>query len=216
MIGKKIERKTKTKSYILATSPDFINVWPELGGLLEEFLFCKQAPPPTLSIDELAHDETCDCRLVDVIQSELLPGATSNGLPREFILQLMHILNKGSVHSTSTEAFIDLRTNRHLRLDFAKKCFDTLLKFSCLQGAPTPGSPGGMPSSDPTSLNALALVALLDRCRAVINNYRKDSRLSGELPLSKARSDEALLVLKALTTLMDRLVQEKNKNGIQK
>ena len=41
---------------------------------------------------------------IQLIREDILPNAAK--LPRDFIAKLMHILNKGSIHSVTTSSFI--------------------------------------------------------------------------------------------------------------
>ena len=53
--------------------------------------------------------------------------------PNEFILKIMVILNKGSIHSaTRAESDLNQNLDANLRENFAKICFETLLQYSLL------------------------------------------------------------------------------------
>merc|ERR1712156_845591 len=77
-------------------------------------------------------DENIDCSIIEFLKCQVL--ARPSPFPHEFLLSIMVILNKGSIHSHSSGE--DLNQNRDLpivlREDFAKVCFETLLQYSLL------------------------------------------------------------------------------------
>lgn len=167
----------------------FQGMWPELALALEEFLFSKHPSPPTLSIEDFQRDETVDCKVVQVIRDDILPYAGT--MPKDFIMKIMDILNKGSIHSATSDTFIDTESSRKLREEFAKGCFETLLQFSFITRSANEGS-----------LTKMAVQSLLQRCQEVVKNYVEDERLSGKCPLPRPRLAEIASVLKAITTLL--------------
>ena len=54
-------------------------------------------------------------------------------------------------------------------------------------------------------LTRMALSSMLNRCKEIIQRYIHDERLNGNIPLSRARTNEMISVLKALSTLINAL-----------
>ncbi|KAJ8301796.1 hypothetical protein KUTeg_020783 [Tegillarca granosa] len=143
----------------------FKSMWSELALTLEEFLFSKHPSPPTLSVEDFQKDETVDCKVVYMIRDDILPFATS--MPKEFVMKIMQILNKGSIHSTTSDAFIDTESSRKLREEFAKTCFETLLQFSFIS----------KPKAEEGTITKIAVLSLLQRCQEVVKKYVEDEKL---------------------------------------
>lgn len=176
-----------------ASSGKFDSMWPELANTFEDFLFTKSSPPDNLSIQEFQSNESIDVEVVQLISAEILPYATF--IPKEFVGQIMAMLNKGSIHSQSssfTEAEIDIR----MREEFSKMCFETLLQFSFSNKVTTPQE---------GFISRMALSVLLKRSQDVLQRYLEDERLSGKCPLPRQRVTEIIFVLKAVSTLIDSL-----------
>lgn len=169
---------------------DFQGMWADLALALEEFLFSVSTPPPSQSLEEQQMDEAIDCKVIQVIREDILPY--SNSLPKEFILRIMALLNKGSIHSATSLSVTD--SSRKLREEFAKSCFETLLQFSFI------GSKHLLEADD-TIMSKLAVTSLLQRFEEVIQKYVEDERLSGKCPLPRHRMAEISFVLKAISTL---------------
>ncbi|KAK2161316.1 hypothetical protein LSH36_119g13030 [Paralvinella palmiformis] len=182
----------------------FHSMWIELGRTLEEFLFSQHPAPATLSVEDYQRDEAIDCQVIQLIRNEILPYAKC--MPREFIVCVMNILNRGSIHS-ATSAFIDTKdtepeencvdyteSSHKLREEFAKMCFETLLQFSFITKQDGKGEEG--------SITKLAVSSLLQRCKEVLTKYIEDERLSGRCPLPRPRMTEMSFVLKAIMTLL--------------
>ncbi|XP_017556660.1 protein MON2 homolog isoform X3 [Pygocentrus nattereri] len=195
-----------------ASSGKFDTMWPELANAFEDFLFTKSTPPDNLSIQEFQKNESIDVEVVQLISTEILPYA--NFIPKEFVGQIMAMLNKGSIHSQSssfTEAEIDIR----MREEFSKVCFETLLQFSFSNKASTPQE---------GYISRMALSVLLQRAQDVLRRYVEDERLSGRCPLPSAlrmelechpyrqQVTEIIFVLKAVSTLMDSLKKTQPEN----
>ena len=53
----------------------------------------------TLSLFFVLHEQ-----VVELIRDDILPYATS--VPSEFVVKIMNVLNKGSIHSATSTAFI--------------------------------------------------------------------------------------------------------------
>ncbi|KAI1883388.1 hypothetical protein AGOR_G00230920 [Albula goreensis] len=195
-----------------ASSGKFDTMWPELANAFEDFLFTKSTPPDNLSIQEFQKNESIDVEVVQLISTEILPFA--NFIPKEFVGQIMAMLNKGSIHSQSssfTEAELEVR----MREDFSKVCFETLLQFSFSNKASTPQE---------GYISRMALSVLLKRSQDVLRRYVEDERLSGRCPLPSGQRmklqchqirqqvAEIIFVLKAVSTLMDSLKKTQPEN----
>ncbi|XP_055882628.1 protein MON2 homolog isoform X4 [Biomphalaria glabrata] len=178
----------------------FPTMWSELAGLFEDFLFSQRPCPATLSVEDFQRDEAFDCRIVQLIRDDILPHA--GHLPQEFMVKVMDILNKGSIHSTTSDSFVDTESSRKLREDFARTCFETLLQFSFVSDV----------VSEQGQLTRLAVMSLLRRCHDVITKYVEDERLSGKCPLPRARLVEMSSVLKAIATLLKSLKKAPKEN----
>ncbi|XP_036373628.1 protein MON2 homolog isoform X2 [Megalops cyprinoides] len=183
-----------------ASSGKFDTMWPELANAFEDFLFPKSSAPDNLSIQEFQKNESIDVEVVQLISTEILPFA--NFIPKEFVGQIMAMLNKGSIHSQSssfTEAEIDVR----MREEFSKVCFETLLQFSFSNKVSTPQE---------GYISRMALSVLLKRSQDVLRRYVEDERLSGRCPLPRQQVTEIIFVLKAISTLMDSLKKTQPEN----
>uniref|UniRef100_A0A3P9HX81 Protein MON2 homolog n=1 Tax=Oryzias latipes TaxID=8090 RepID=A0A3P9HX81_ORYLA len=183
-----------------SSSGKFDTMWPELANAFEDFLFTKSIPPDNLSIQEFQKNEAVDVEVVQLISTEILPFA--NFIPKEFVAQIMAMLNKGSIHSQApsfTEAEIDVR----MREEFSKVCFETLLQFSFSNKVSTPQE---------GYISRLALSVLLKRSQDVLRRYVEDERLSGRCPLPRQQVTEIIFVLKAISTLMDSLKKTQPEN----
>ncbi|XP_037743516.1 protein MON2 homolog isoform X8 [Chelonia mydas] len=183
-----------------ASSGKFDSMWPELANTFEDFLFTKSIPPDNLSIQEFQRNESIDVEVVQLISTEILPYA--NFIPKEFVGQIMTMLNKGSIHSQSssfTEAEIDIR----MREEFSKMCFETLLQFSFSNKVTTPQE---------GYISRMALSVLLKRSQDVLYRYIEDERLSGKCPLPRQQVTEIIFVLKAVSTLIDSLKKTQPEN----
>uniref|UniRef100_A0A8C0LDY5 Protein MON2 homolog n=1 Tax=Canis lupus dingo TaxID=286419 RepID=A0A8C0LDY5_CANLU len=145
-------------------------------------------------------DNNLSKSVVQLISTEILPYA--NFIPKEFVGQIMTMLNKGSIHSQSssfTEAEIDIR----LREEFSKMCFETLLQFSFSNKVTTPQE---------GYISRMALSVLLKRSQDVLHRYIEDERLSGKCPLPRQQVTEIIFVLKAVSTLIDSLKKTQPEN----
>ncbi|GFU23215.1 protein MON2 homolog [Nephila pilipes] len=169
----------------------FQGMWMDLAYALEDFLFPASSPSPTQSLEDQQCDEALDCKVILLIRDGILPYA--NQLPREFIIRIVTLLNKGSIHSATNNSPVDIDSSRKLREEFAKSCFETLLQFSFLES--------GIDIDDDGVVNLLAVTSLLHRFKEVIHKYAEDERLSGKCPLPRHRMSEISFVLKAVATL---------------
>ncbi|XP_055778263.1 protein MON2 homolog isoform X6 [Salvelinus fontinalis] len=182
------------------SSGKFDTMWPELANAFEDFLFTKSTPPDNVSIQEFQKNEAIDVEVVQLISTEILPFAIF--IPKDFVGQIMAMLNKGSIHSQSssfTEAEVDVR----MREEFSKVCFETLLQFSFSNKVSTPQE---------GYISRMALSVLLKRSQDVLRRYVDDERLSGRCPLPRQQVTEIIFVLKAISTLMDSLKKTQPEN----
>lgn len=156
--------------------------------------------------------------MIELLRDEILPH--SHEIPHQFILNVVIILNKGSIHSATTTN-VGCDAELKLREEFAKTCFETLLQFSLLddQGANGSGAVSGgstihsLNNNNNSNLDStvageggvagrLAVTALLHRFQEVLKKFNDDERQSGKCPLPKYRLSEISFVLKAVATLI--------------
>ncbi|KAH7640772.1 mon2-like protein [Dermatophagoides farinae] len=191
---------------------DFISIWADLALTFEGFLFPSNKPPSNQKLEEQQMDESLDVKVVELIRDHIMIHAQK--IPKEFLLQIVSILNRGSIHSPSITS-IETEMNRKLREDFARICFQTLLQFSFFGPK---GNPDLFIQSSKTNLNVenigqssaeqtigivnkLAVASILKRFNDVIIKYVEDEQLC-PCPLPRHRLSEISFVLKALATLI--------------
>lgn len=178
----------------------FQSMWPELVSTIEEFLFATSSPPPTQSLEDQQTDEALDCKIIEMIRTQILPHASQ--IPKDFVLRTVALLNRGSIHSATSTSPVDTDSLRRLREEFAKSCFETLLQFSFLGENASSLVVADMEANNTDGIvNKLAVTALLHRFQEVIKKYVEDERLSGKCPLPRHRVAEISFVLKAVATL---------------
>lgn len=137
--------------------------------------------PADRGLDDLICDESMDCQLIELLRTEVLPY--SHSIPKSFIVQVIILLNKGSIHS-ATNSDIDSETELTLREEFAKICFETLLQFSLIDD----NKEALVFSSDDNAegvAGKLAVTALLHRFQEVLKKYIDDEKQSGKCPLPR-------------------------------
>ncbi|CAF0976922.1 unnamed protein product [Didymodactylos carnosus] len=156
-------------------------MWPELAKTLDDFLFSKSVPPVDIPIDEIQRDELIDCQVVELIRDDIL--SYSNLLSETFVMKILNILNRGSIYSCTTDNFIDIDSVRHLREEFSKVCFETLLKYSFINETTSSSTNDGM------LITKLALSSMLNRCNEIMQKYARDERLHGKCPLPRENFD---------------------------
>lgn len=149
-------------------------------------------------------DETIDCQVIELLRDEILPH--SHEIPHQFILNVVVILNKGSIHS-ATSSNMGCEAELKLREEFAKTCFETLLQFSLLDDQGAHGGPNSLNNNEAVAADGgvagrLAVTALLHRFQEVLKKFNDDERQSGKCPLPKYRLSEISFVLKAVATLI--------------
>lgn len=133
-------------------------------------------------IDEIVLDETIDCQVIELLRDEVLPY--SHEIPHQFILNVVVILNKGSIHSATTSN-IGCDTELKLREEFAKTCFETLLQFSLLDDHCNNNNSSASPTDGGGVAGRLAVTALLHRFQEVLKKFNDDERQSGKCPLPR-------------------------------
>ncbi|KAG5311481.1 MON2 protein, partial [Acromyrmex insinuator] len=183
-------------------SEQFQSMWLELASTLDDFLFPKSVLNVERGVEEIQADEAVDCQVMELLRDEVLPH--SQHIPHQFILRVVMLLNKGSIHSATT-ANIENGAETKLREEFAKTCFETLLQFSLLDGLDndTENSPKKSSESDEGGIaGRLAVTALLHRFQEVLRRYIESERRNGKCPLPRYRLSEISFVLKAVATLV--------------
>lgn len=73
------------------------------------------SPPAEMTPDEMLEDETVDCHIVEFLKDEIL--SYSNQVPKEFILKVVILLNKGSILSSSYTSLIGKKKTFYLLLE---------------------------------------------------------------------------------------------------
>ncbi|XP_017477968.1 PREDICTED: protein MON2 homolog isoform X1 [Rhagoletis zephyria] len=195
----------------------FTGMWDDLADTLDKFLFpASICTIEDRGLEEIVLDETIDCQVIELLRDEVLPHA--HEMPHQFIMQIVVLLNKGSIHSAS-DSNICYESDWKLREIFAKTCFETLLQFSLLDdtcnnnrlSATTAGVNASLNSNVFTSMTGgggkdfagrLAVTALLHRFQEVLKRFNDDERQSGKCPLPRFRLSEISFVLKAIATLV--------------
>ncbi|XP_020288600.1 protein MON2 homolog isoform X3 [Pseudomyrmex gracilis] len=177
----------------------FQSMWLELASTLDDFLFPKSVLNVERGVEEIQADEAVDCQVMELLRNEVLPH--SQHIPHQFILRVVMLLNKGSIHSATT-ANIEDGAETKLREEFAKTCFETLLQFSLLDGLnDVENSPHKDLENDEGGIaGRLAVTALLHRFQEVLRRYIESERRNGKCPLP--RLSEISFVLKAVATLV--------------
>ncbi|XP_043493036.1 protein MON2 homolog isoform X1 [Polistes fuscatus] len=180
----------------------FQSMWPELASTLDDFLFPKSVINAERGAEEIQADEAVDCQVMELLRDEVLPH--SQYIPHQFILRVVMLLNKGSIHSATT-VNIESSGEAKLREEFAKTCFETLLQFSLLDGLNNelePDSNKTLENDEGGVAGRLAVTALLHRFQEVLRRFIENERRSGKCPLPRYRLSEISFVLKAVATLV--------------
>lgn len=201
--------------------PDaFVDVWPALSDTLDKFLFPANACTiEDRGIDEIVLDEAIDCQIIEMLRDDILPHAEQ--IPQQFVLDVVKMLNKGSIHSASA------RNNTYgaelkLREQFAKTCFETLLRFSFLnnglagpivhtsgledESALNNNTVRTSDNSNGTTIGSngvgqLAITTLLQRFEEVLRKFAEDEEHC-KTTLPMYRLSEISFVMKAIATLI--------------
>lgn len=66
--------------------------------------FFFSIPPQEQTPDDILEDEAVDCQVIDLLKEEVLSHSSS--IPKEFILKVVILLNKGSILSTTHAAYL--------------------------------------------------------------------------------------------------------------
>jgi hypothetical protein len=83
----------------LCLASDFIGIWGDLALCLEGFLFPTCKPPSNQTLEDQQFDESLDVKVVELIRDRIMPNAAH--IPKEFLLQTVSLLNRGSIHSAT-------------------------------------------------------------------------------------------------------------------
>uniref|UniRef100_A0A2S2R545 Protein MON2 n=1 Tax=Sipha flava TaxID=143950 RepID=A0A2S2R545_9HEMI len=131
---------------------DYLSIWSPLGSVLEDILFPKNLPPVSGMVknnklmDDNDENESViiDCQLVEFLKDEILSQSTN--VPREFIMRVVVLLNRGSVLSTSTASTIP-------NYPYGSG-YDTMMMVDCREGSGVVGTGAGnvTSGSSPPSL----------------------------------------------------------------
>uniref|UniRef100_A0A915MV75 Protein MON2 homolog n=1 Tax=Meloidogyne javanica TaxID=6303 RepID=A0A915MV75_MELJA len=208
----------------------FKQLWPCLANVVENFLFSNSKSSKLLNADERKRHEFVDCLLVELLRAELLPFA--NKLPRDFMISIIDILNRGSINTIDANDVLasDLHEQR---TDLSRVCFDALLSLSQMEEETNKPISSSFFTSSPvhhrtdggflrnttsqshrqavasaknsSSLGATAISSLLNRCKQVLNCFARDEqRCGGHFPpLPQERVFEAISALRAVSALID-------------
>ena len=76
-----------------------MSIWADLALTFDGFLFPVNKPPTNQTMDEQQIDESLDVKVVELIRDSIMVYAQQ--IPKEFLLQIVSILNRGSIHSPS-------------------------------------------------------------------------------------------------------------------
>lgn len=152
-----------------------------MGSLSITFFLNFRSPPTDRGLDEFVSDEAADCQLIELLCTQVLPYSAS--IPKDFILKVVVLLNKGSIHS-ATNSSIDSETELTLREEFAKTCFETLLQFSLIDDDSQALVLSGEENSGGFA-GRLAVTALLHRFQEVLKKFVEDEKHSGKCPLPR-------------------------------
>lgn len=185
----------------------FDNLWDELAGCMEDYLFPGTAFPSNTSVEEHDKLETYDVHLIELIRSEILPYRTC--FPKYFLDKVVTVLNKGSVRTTTKDMDMTVVNGERARERLNKECFDTLFQFSI---SPLSNGGGGgsvndtlSSSEEMTEINEGNIVSLLQRCRSSLTEYVSKSRMQTHFPMSELHLNDVLFSVKSVTTLFTRL-----------
>ena len=119
------------------------------------------------------------------------------GETERIVQQLMSLLDRGAAAISAGE-----QAGVMVRQDFAKACFEALLRFSVREEERQSGGEGGARGE---GNNVSSTDALMERCRVVIGAFLADASESGAGPTTRP-TVEVVLVLKAMSGLVGSLV----------
>lgn len=210
----------------------FRDLWPAIADALDRFLFTHSRSPIPLNADERKRHEFIDCQLVELVRAEILPYV--NSLPADFVQRIIELLNRGSI-STMDSSDVLASESYLQRADLSRVCFDALLSMSQNEepdivrstGSVVGGLANGFlnvdagitsgsraegtskwpsPSNTSTRLGTSAIASLLTRCKQVMWSFVRDEQSAGQLRLPQERVMEMVCVLRAISTLIEGLV----------
>uniref|UniRef100_A0A1I8B4H2 Mon2_C domain-containing protein n=2 Tax=Meloidogyne hapla TaxID=6305 RepID=A0A1I8B4H2_MELHA len=133
----------------------FKQLWPCIASVVDNFLFSTSKSSKLLNADERKRHEFVDCLLVELLRAELLPFA--NKLPRDFMILIIDILNRGSINTIDANDVLGITISLRLtasdlheqRTDLSRVCFDALLSLSQMEEETKPISSSFFSSSSP-------------------------------------------------------------------
>ncbi|KZS95343.1 hypothetical protein SISNIDRAFT_452743 [Sistotremastrum niveocremeum HHB9708] len=172
-------------------------IWHQLidgfrGGLLAD---CSVAESFPLEVQE--QEENFDVQLLASLEDDIIPHIGDARIPSHLITQLSDVLQRSSRIHDFDEFEDGLGTTAGVptipRERFSYWCFD-LLFVVCSRT--TEGDEKAR-----RRLAAIALPALMSRCKSVLTRYVADQSLRGPMPLPRARQEELLYVLHKLLNL---------------
>ncbi len=79
-----------------------MGMWADLAQCFEGFLFSASKPSSSQTLEEQQFDESLDVKVVELIRDSIMPFAAQ--IPKEFVLQIVSLLNKGSIHSATNSS----------------------------------------------------------------------------------------------------------------
>uniref|UniRef100_A0AC35U800 Protein MON2 homolog n=1 Tax=Rhabditophanes sp. KR3021 TaxID=114890 RepID=A0AC35U800_9BILA len=185
-----------------ANEEEFKEFWDEIPDCVENFLFKTTKHSVQLSVDERKRHEYVDCQFIEFIRLEILSKAEK--LPMHFLKRIIEVLNRGTISCLSNDDVFAL--DSHLeRTDLSKVCFDALLSTCNVNVAP---SAINSKDSHKSEFGFKAVIALMEKCKSVIQEYTKESRRSGRYPMQSLRHSELLSVLQAINSLIHGLLDK--------
>uniref|UniRef100_A0A0K0EM20 Protein MON2 homolog n=1 Tax=Strongyloides stercoralis TaxID=6248 RepID=A0A0K0EM20_STRER len=184
-------------------NPDhFKEFWILMPLCIEKFLFTTSKSSSPLTVDERKRHEYIDCQFIEFIRIEILTYA--DYLPQTFLEKIITILNRGTISSAESSDLFDTCLQR---ADLSKVCFDALLS-TCNIKSPTKNSPVHSIKRSEFGLNAV--ISLMKKCKEILQEYARDNRRNGMLPMQRMRHIELLSVLQAMTSLIHGLIEKSN------
>ncbi|KAK6620142.1 hypothetical protein RUM44_006542 [Polyplax serrata] len=176
----------------------FTTMWLTLADTLDKFLFSPSESKREKTPEESKADEAIDCQIIELIRDQILQYYAV--VPKEFLMQVVVLLNMGSIHSATHKDSIVVETK--LREEFAKICFEILLEFSLMD---TGEKMTDVVKGDSAVAGRLAVMSLLHRFESVLKKFADDEKNSGKCPPSRYQISEVSFVLKAIATLVQSL-----------
>uniref|UniRef100_A0A0K0G4R8 Protein MON2 homolog (inferred by orthology to a human protein) n=1 Tax=Strongyloides venezuelensis TaxID=75913 RepID=A0A0K0G4R8_STRVS len=186
-------------------NPDhFKDFWILMPSCIENFLFTTSKSTSPLTVDERKRHEYIDCQFIEFIRIEIL--TYTDHLPQSFLEKIIAILNRGTISSVEASDLFALDTCLQ-RADLSKVCFDALLS-TCNIKSPSKNTPSHVLKRSEFGLNAVT--SLMKKCKEILQEYARDNRRNGRLPMQRMRHIELLSVLQAMTSLIHGLIEKSN------